>query len=79
MMWRKQVGTVTKKEKDQHNNPEKKLKKKGKNKKHLLTSMTSHIIDKTKNKKKTMKMIKKKIQKMVMKHLIGSKKKTVKD
>jgi len=24
------------------------LKKKGKNKKHLLTSMTSHIIDKTK-------------------------------
>jgi hypothetical protein len=48
IMWRKQVGTITKKEKDQHNNPEKKLKKKGKNKKHLLTSMTSHIIDKTK-------------------------------
>ena len=49
MLWRKQVGTITKKEKDQHNNPDVKVKKKkGKNKKHLLTSMTSHIIDKTK-------------------------------
>ena len=48
-MWRKQVGTITKKEQNVHNNVEKVKKKRGKNKKHLLTSMTSHVVDKTKD------------------------------
>jgi hypothetical protein len=49
-MWRRQVGTISKKEQNMniHNNGEPKKRKKGKNKKHLLTSMTSHIVDKKK-------------------------------
>ena len=47
MLWRKQVGTITKKEEKANSQPEKK-RKRGKNKKHLLTSMTSHIVDKSK-------------------------------
>ena len=46
-IWKKQVGTITKKETN-NNIHEKVKRKKGKNKKHLLTSMTSHIVDKTK-------------------------------
>lgn len=46
-IWKKQVGTNTKKETNS-NMHEKVKRKKGKNKKHLLTSMTSHIVDKTK-------------------------------
>lgn len=41
------MGTNTKKE-TSSNMHEKVKRKKGKNKKHLLTSMTSHIVDKTK-------------------------------
>jgi hypothetical protein len=39
-IWKKQVGTVQKKP---ENINETKKKKKGKSKKHLLTSMTSHV------------------------------------
>ena len=45
-VWKKQVGMIQKKEANP--NGEKKKKKKGKSKMHLLTSMTFHIVDKTK-------------------------------
>ena len=46
-VWKKQVGMIQKKELNP-NIHENKKKKRGKNKKHLLTSMTSHIVDKNK-------------------------------
>lgn len=46
IVWKKQVGMVQKKAFAASG--EEKKKKKGKNKRHLLTSMTFHIVDKTK-------------------------------
>jgi len=44
-MWKKQAGMITKK--DMHP-VEVKKRRKGKSKRHLLTSMTSHIVEKNK-------------------------------